>query len=75
MKPKIPKDKKIKSTLKWNLRTKAQVISRGYILLNIEKEIGKKNWLLHANNKGADMPVHPRSLISAFIIRYLENMP
>ena len=27
-----------------------------------------------ANNKGADQPVHPRSLISAFVIRLLENI-
>ena len=26
-----------------------------------------------ANNKGADQPAHPRSLISAFIIRYLKS--
>ena len=25
-----------------------------------------------ANNKGADQPAHPRSLISAFVIRFLE---
>ena len=27
-----------------------------------------------ANNKGADQPVHPHSLISAFIIRLLESI-
>ena len=26
-----------------------------------------------ANNTGADQPAHPRSLISAFVIRFLEN--
>ena len=26
-----------------------------------------------ANNKGADKPAHPRSLISAFVIRLLES--
>ena len=25
------------------------------------------------NNTGADQPPHPRSLISAFVIRFLEN--
>ena len=25
------------------------------------------------NNKGADQPAHPRSLISAFVIRLLES--
>ena len=29
--------------------------------------------LLLANNKCADQPAHPRSLISAFIIRFLKN--
>ena len=27
-----------------------------------------------ANNKGADQPAHPRSLISAFVIRFLERI-
>ena len=27
-----------------------------------------------ANNKGADQPAHPRSLISAFIFRVLESI-
>ena len=26
------------------------------------------------NNKSADQPVHPRSLISAFVIRCLDNI-
>ena len=28
----------------------------------------------HANNKGADQPVHPRSLISAFVVRCLDSV-
>ena len=28
----------------------------------------------YADNKGADQPVHPRSLISAFIVRCLEGI-
>ena len=27
-----------------------------------------------ANNKGADQPVHPRSLISVFIFRFLQSI-
>ena len=27
----------------------------------------------YANNKGADQPVHPRSLIGAFIVRCLDS--
>ena len=30
--------------------------------------------LLHANNKGADLPVQPHSLISAFVIPCLESI-
>ena len=32
-----------------------------------------KPGILHANNKGADQPVHPRSLISAFVNCLLES--
>ena len=28
----------------------------------------------YANNKGADQPAHPRSLISAFIVRCLDSV-
>ena len=28
----------------------------------------------YANNKGADQPAHPRSLISTFIVRCLDNI-
>ena len=28
----------------------------------------------YANNKSADQPAHPRSLISAFIVRCLDNI-
>ena len=28
----------------------------------------------YANNKGADQPVHPRSLISAFVVCWLDNI-
>ena len=27
-----------------------------------------------ANNKGADQPAHPRSLISAFVVRLLQSI-
>ena len=30
--------------------------------------------MLYANNKGADQPAHPRSLISAFVVRCLDNI-
>ena len=28
----------------------------------------------YANNKGADQPAHPRSLISAFVVHYLDSI-
>ena len=28
----------------------------------------------YANNKGADQPAHPRSLISAFVVRSLDSI-
>ena len=30
--------------------------------------------MLYANNKGVDQPAHPRSLISAFIVRCLDSV-
>ena len=34
-----------------------------------------KTCLMHyANNKGADQPAHPRSLISTFVVRCLDSM-
>ena len=31
-------------------------------------------FLPYANNKGADQPAHPRSLISTFVVRYLDRI-
>ena len=30
--------------------------------------------MLYANNKGADQLAHPRSLISVFVVRYLDSI-
>ena len=30
--------------------------------------------MVNANNKDADQPAHPRSLISTFVVRYLDSM-
>ena len=30
--------------------------------------------MLYANNKGADQPVHPRNLISVFVVRCLDSI-
>ena len=35
----------------------------------------EKTWLLGlANNTGADQPAHPRNLISAFVVHFLESI-
>ena len=34
----------------------------------------RKPVLPYANNKVADQPAHPRSLISAFVIRHLDSI-
>ena len=34
----------------------------------------RKSVLPYANNKGADQPAHPRSLISAFFVRCLDSI-
>ena len=36
----------------------------------------EKTFLCHmrANNKGADQPAHPRSLISTFVVRCLDSI-
>ena len=35
---------------------------------------GKMCLMSYANNKGADQPAHPRSLISAFVVRCLDSV-
>ena len=34
----------------------------------------RKPVMSYANNKGADQPVHPRNLISAFIVHFLASI-
>ena len=34
----------------------------------------RKLFMPYANNKGADQPGHPRSLISTFVVRYLDSI-
>ena len=40
----------------------------------IESGHGKTCLMLYANNKGTDQPAHPRSLISAFVVRCLDSV-
>ena len=45
------------------------------ILLNITGPGHAKTCLMpYANNKGADQPAHPRSLISTFVLCCLDSM-
>ena len=34
----------------------------------------ENQFMQHANNKGADQPAHPRSLISTFVVRCLDSI-
>ena len=58
------------------LHTISQHISQVIISPNIElcgARREKTCLRMFANNKGAGQPAHPRSLISAFVIRFLES--
>ena len=46
------------------------------IRFNLHCEPGHEKMclMLYANNKGADQPAHPRSLISAFVVRCLDSI-
>ena len=35
----------------------------------------KTYFMPYVNNKGADQPAHPRSLISTFVVRCLDSIP
>ena len=43
----------------------------GYLI--IEPGHAKMCHMPYANNKGADQPAHPRSLISTFVVRCLDS--
>ena len=47
-----------------------------FLAKNITIEPGHEKMCLmsYANNKGADQPAHPRSLISAFVVRGLDSI-
>ena len=40
----------------------------------MSQAIRKTCLMSYANNKGADQPAHPRSLISAFVVRCLDSV-
>ena len=43
-------------------------------LLVYEPGYEKMCLMSYANNKGTDLPAHPRSLISAFVVRCLDSI-
>ena len=43
-------------------------------LLKVEPVHEKMYLMSYVNNKGADQPAHPRSLISAFVVRCLDSI-
>ena len=50
-------------------------ILSSYIYCEIPEPGHEKTCLMsYANNKGADQPAHPRSLISAFVVRCLDSV-
>ena len=48
-------------------------VSGDYFIAN-EPGHEKTCLMSYANNKGADQPAHPRSLISAFVVRCLDSV-
>ena len=45
-----------------------------FIILTYEPGHAKMCLMPYKNNKGADQPAHPRSLISAFVVRSLDSI-
>ena len=44
------------------------------IILYMSRAMKKMCLMSYANNKGADQPAHPRSLISTFVVRCLDSI-
>ena len=45
-----------------------------FFFFSVEPGHEKTCLMSYANNKGADQPAHPRSLISAFVVRCLDSV-
>ena len=45
-----------------------------HIWFNIWALLWQNLFMPYANNKGADQPAHPRSLISPFVVRYFDSI-
>ena len=68
----------INAYLKWTKVIFSQVkwyrINSYKWLIGFEPGHEKMCLMSYTNNKGADQPAHPRSLISAFIVRCLDSI-
>ena len=51
-----------------------KLTTKAVVMLSIDPGHAKMCLMPYANNKGADQPAHPRSLISAFIVRSLDSI-
>ena len=51
-----------------------ELTTKSVVMLSIELGHAKMCLMPHADNKGADQPAHPRSLISAFVVRSLDSI-
>ena len=49
-------------------------LNRDTFMRLIEPGHAKMCLMPYANNKGADQPAHPRSLISTFVVRCLDSI-
>ena len=57
-----------------HVRLKVLTFTRPYYIFTFGPQREKTCLRGFANNTGADQPAHPRSLISAFVIRFLESV-
>ena len=56
----------------WGRNSAPEKSRKSHVLLGPQRE--KTCLRGFANNKGPDQPAHPRSLISVFVIRFLESI-
>ena len=56
------------------VRVNYAVVNGAVICFSFGPGHAKTCLIPYANNKGADQPVHPRSLISAFVVRSLDSI-
>ena len=55
------------------LRLMTKFVTRS-VLTSHEPSHEKTCFLPYTNNKGTDQPAHPHSLISTFVVRYLDSI-